>query len=124
MRARERARKRARERARQRADDPQRFLPTAQVGITLVGILSGVFGGAHLAAGLAPLIERIPGVGNLAVSLSLAVVVVTSMAPKSTSTTSLPPEAAVKFLASFSSVAAFRAATAAKVVSRIRALRR
>ncbi len=62
--------------ARQMADDPQRFLPTAQVGITLVGILSGVFGGAHLAAGLAPLIERIPGVGNLAVSLSLAVVVV------------------------------------------------
>ena len=33
--------------ARQLADDPQRFFPTVQVGITLVGILAGVFGGAR-----------------------------------------------------------------------------
>ena len=30
------------------ADDPQRFLPTVQVGITLVGIVAGAFGGARL----------------------------------------------------------------------------
>ena len=29
------------------AEDPQRFLPTVQVGITLVGMLTGVFGGAR-----------------------------------------------------------------------------
>ena len=31
------------------AEDPQRFLPTVQIGISLVGILAGVFGGARLA---------------------------------------------------------------------------
>ena len=36
--------------ARALAEDPQRFLPTVQVGITLVGILTGVFGGARVAA--------------------------------------------------------------------------
>ena len=42
--------------ARALADDPQRFLPTVQVGITLVSVLTGVFGGARIAlapAGLA-----------------------------------------------------------------------
>ena len=29
------------------ADDPQRFLPTVQVGITMVGIIAGAFGGAR-----------------------------------------------------------------------------
>lgn len=31
------------------AEDPHRFLPTVQVGITLVGVLAGAFGGATLA---------------------------------------------------------------------------
>ena len=63
-------------RARVLAEDPQRFLPTVQVGITLVGILSGVFGGANVAARLTPLLARLPVVGAFAGSLSLAVVVV------------------------------------------------
>ncbi len=62
--------------ARELADDPQRFLPTVQVGITLVGILAGVFGGAHVAAGLTPILERVPLLRPLAASLSLALVVV------------------------------------------------
>src|SRR5579875_1625227 len=43
--------------ARRLAEDPQLFLPTVQVGITLVGILTGVFGGANLAARLASALE-------------------------------------------------------------------
>ena len=38
--------------ARTLAEDPQRFLPTVQVGITLVSVLAGVFGGARLSARL------------------------------------------------------------------------
>src|SRR5918998_666681 len=48
------------------AEDPQRFLPTVQVGITLVGILAGVFGGARLAGPLESLLAGIPGVAPLA----------------------------------------------------------
>src|ERR1700742_2069070 len=36
-------------RARALADDPHVFLPTVQVGITLVSVLTGVFGGASVA---------------------------------------------------------------------------
>ncbi len=40
------------------SEDPQRFLPTVQVGMTLVGILTGTFGGARLAARLEPVLAR------------------------------------------------------------------
>ena len=62
-------------RARELAEDPQRFLPTVQVGVTLVGILSGTFGGARIAGALEPLVARIPYVGQAATGVSLAVVV-------------------------------------------------
>ncbi len=62
-------------RARELAEDPQRFLPTVQVGVTLVGILSGTFGGARIAGALQPLVARIPYVGQAATGVSLAVVV-------------------------------------------------
>ena len=45
-------------RARSLAEDPQRFLPTVQVGITLVAVLTGVFGGARIAAARASLASR------------------------------------------------------------------
>ena len=61
--------------ARELAEDPQRFLPTVQVGVTLVGILSGTFGGARIAGALAPLVARVPYVGQAATGVSLAVVV-------------------------------------------------
>jgi putative hemolysin len=63
-------------RARILSDDPQRFLPTVQVGITLVSILSGVFGGAHVAAGIEPFIETVPLLRPMAGTVSLAIVVV------------------------------------------------
>ena len=62
--------------ARQLSDDPQRFLPTVQVGITVVAILSGVFGGARVASLLTPLLEQLPDLRPIASSLSLALVVV------------------------------------------------
>jgi len=63
--------------ARHLADDPQRFLPAVQVGITVVAILSGVFGGAHVAAFLTPLLEDVPWIGpSLAGGLSLGIGVV------------------------------------------------
>jgi putative hemolysin len=42
------------------ADDPERFLPTVQIGISLVGILAGVFGGAQLANPLGAVLDEIP----------------------------------------------------------------
>ncbi len=62
--------------ARSLADEPQRFLPTVQVGITLVGILAGVFGGARLAEFLRPEIAAVPVLAPFAGGLSLAVVVI------------------------------------------------
>jgi len=63
-------------RARVLAEDPQRFLPTVQVGITLVAVLSGVFGGARGAVLVTPLLTAIGVPGPLAASLSLFAVVV------------------------------------------------
>ena len=62
--------------ARMLSDDPQRFLPTVQVGITAVGILSGVFGGARLAGRLSPILAEIPQLAPYADTLALALVVV------------------------------------------------
>ena len=62
--------------ARMLSDDPQRFLPTVQVGITAVGILSGVFGGARLAGRLSPILAEIPSVAPYADTIALALVVV------------------------------------------------
>ncbi len=40
-------------------EDPNRFLSTSQIGITLIGILAGAFGGATVAEQLADQIERL-----------------------------------------------------------------
>jgi putative hemolysin len=58
------------------AEDPQRFLPTVQVGITLVGILAGVFGGARLAGPLGSLLAGIPGLASVASEAAFVLVVV------------------------------------------------
>ncbi len=57
------------------AEDPQRFLPTVQVGITLVGIVAGAFGGARLAASFGALLERIPGLAGYGQEIAFALVV-------------------------------------------------
>lgn len=40
-------------------DDPSRFLATVQIGITLVGIFAGAFGGATLAEPLGVFLDEI-----------------------------------------------------------------
>jgi len=62
--------------ARVLSDDPQLFLPAVQIGITAVGILSGVFGGARLAGRLEPVLADVPQLAPYADTLSLALVVV------------------------------------------------
>lgn len=62
--------------ARRLAEDPQRFLPTVQIGITLVGVLTGVFGGARIAAHLELWLAHFPSLAAAAGTLSLAIVVV------------------------------------------------
>ncbi|WP_368414032.1 hemolysin family protein [Falsiroseomonas sp.] len=57
------------------ADNPERFLPTVQVGITLVGILAGAFGGARLSGGIAEALSRVPGLEPLAAEIAFALVV-------------------------------------------------
>jgi putative hemolysin len=65
--------------ARALADDPHLFLPTVQVGITLISVLTGVFGGANVASHLKDWLETFPRVARFADSLSLgAVVIVTT----------------------------------------------
>lgn len=58
------------------ADDPQRFLPTVQVGITLVGIFAGAFGGARLSGTLGEVLNAIPGVAPYGVEIAFALVVI------------------------------------------------
>jgi putative hemolysin len=62
--------------ARALSDDPQRFLPTVQVGITLISVLTGVFGGAQIAAHLQSWLATFPQIGRFAESIALAVVVI------------------------------------------------
>lgn len=57
------------------AEDPSRFLPTVQVGITLVGIFAGAFAGQGLANRLAEVLVLIPGLAAYAPQVSLFIVV-------------------------------------------------
>lgn len=57
------------------SDDPTALLSTVQVGITLVGILAGAFGGAALSSELAPLLEGLPVVGRYSETISFVLVV-------------------------------------------------
>ncbi len=57
------------------AQEPTALLSTVQVGITLIGILAGAFGGASLSDELALLIAPLPVIGAYARTISLAIVV-------------------------------------------------
>lgn len=57
-------------------ENPERFLSTVQVGITLVSVLNGAFGGATLAPFVAPLFESIPWLAPFADRIAFAIVVV------------------------------------------------
>lgn len=57
------------------ANSPNRFLSTVQVGITLIGTLTGAFGGATLAQAIAPFIERIPALAESSQAIAFGIVV-------------------------------------------------
>ncbi len=59
------------------ANSPNRFLSTVQVGITLIGILTGAFGGATIARSLSGVLEPIPVVGRYSQAIALGAVVFT-----------------------------------------------
>ncbi len=73
-------------------DEPEKFLSTIQIGITLIGIVSGAFGGVAIADDVAPLFAQIPAVAayakDLAMILTVAVItylslIVGELVPKS-----------------------------------------
>jgi putative hemolysin len=58
------------------AREPGRMLSTVQIGITLVGVVAGAFGGATLAEPLDDLIARVPTLAPVSAELAYTVVVV------------------------------------------------
>lgn len=58
------------------ADNPTRFLSAVQVGITLIGILSGAFGQATIAAELDQILEGVPALHPYSEALATGTVVV------------------------------------------------
>lgn len=58
------------------ADNPSRFLSGVQVGITLIGILSGAIGGATLGLRLGGVLDKIPVLQGRGHEIAVAVVVV------------------------------------------------
>lgn len=57
-------------------DDPESFLATVQVGITVVGATAGAFGGAAFAEDLEPFIRGVPWLDEYAEALAFATVVI------------------------------------------------
>ena len=56
-------------------EEPEKFLSTIQIGITLIGIVSGAFGGVAIAESLRPYFEQIPVIGIYAKDISMVTVV-------------------------------------------------
>lgn len=57
-------------------DDPSRFLSTVQIGITLIGIFAGAFGGATVADRLGDRLDRIPALAGNGDAIAIGIVVV------------------------------------------------
>ena len=59
------------------AEAPNRFLPVVQIGITLVGLLAGAFGGITIAEEIAAALKPLPALSQYAEAIGVGVVVVT-----------------------------------------------
>lgn len=57
------------------ANEPGNFLSSVQIGITLIGVLAGAFGGATIASELAHGLESIPALAPYAGAISVGIVV-------------------------------------------------
>ena len=73
------------------ASDPGKFLSTVQIGITLIGVLSGAFSGATLGlrlaswlieAGLSPGVAETIGVGVVVTVITYASLIIGELVPK------------------------------------------
>lgn len=73
------------------AESPNRFLPTVQIGITLVGLLAGAFGGITIAEEIASALKPWPaltpyaeaiGVGIVVIALTYLTLIVGELVPK------------------------------------------
>ena len=62
--------------------DPEAFLATVQIGITIIGSSAGAFGGAAIADELVPVIARVELLKSNAEQLSLGLVIGTISLPK------------------------------------------
>lgn len=56
-------------------ENPERFLSTVQIGITLVGVLAGAFGGASLSGHLSPILDDVAFLAPYADRISFTLVV-------------------------------------------------
>lgn len=66
----------AAQRALDLSNNPDNFFSTIQIGITLIGILTGLFSGEAFAADLARLFENVPGIGTYAEGIAETIIVV------------------------------------------------
>jgi putative hemolysin len=57
------------------AKSPNRFLSTVQIGITLVGIFAGAFGGATIAETLSTQLQSVPFIAPYSETVALVLVV-------------------------------------------------
>jgi putative hemolysin len=57
------------------AEEPNQLLSTIQIGITLIGVVTGAFGGAAIASQLAPVIEQVEFLAPFSSQLSLFIVI-------------------------------------------------
>lgn len=55
--------------------DPDNFLSSVQVGITLIGIVNGAYGGQAFASYLVPFFEQFPAIAPFAEAISMVIVV-------------------------------------------------
>src|SRR5258706_1633949 len=62
-------------------EDPNIFLSTTQIGITLIGVLAGAVGGATIAKALAELLQKIPYLSQYSQSIPLGLGVVAITIP-------------------------------------------
>lgn len=58
------------------AEEPDQFLSTVQIGITLIGILTGLYSGESLSHHLAVLIDRIPELQPYSKTIAQAIIVI------------------------------------------------
>lgn len=88
------------------AEDPGKFLSSVQIGITLVGVLSGAFSGATLGvrladalagAGMAPSLAQTLGVGGVVVAITYMSLIFGELVPKQIALRS--PEPVAVFIA-------------------------